>query len=96
MVALVVAVGGAYVLLPLAAWGFVRLLSITLNGSVWVAAALGSGADTWTIARTVGNAAAHAMTTPQVSGGIAGLVVVGGLALFGLQRMLGSGEDSSQ
>lgn len=83
-------------LLPIVAWAFVRALSLTLNGSVWVAAALGSGADTWTIVKTVGTAAADAMATPQASGGIAALVVVGALALFGLQRLLGSEEDSSR
>jgi hypothetical protein len=92
----VVAIGAGYVLLPIVAWGFVRALTLTLNGSVWLAAAIGSGADAWTIVKTVGNAAANAMATPQASGGIAALVVVGALALFGLQRLLGSEEDSSR
>ena len=39
---------------------------------------------------------AGAFVTPQVSGAIVLLVVVGGLALFGLQRLLGSEEDSPQ
>ena len=91
-----VAIGAAYVVLPIAAWAFVHALTATLNGSVWLAAAIGSGADAWTIVRTVGNAAADTMATPQASGGIAVLVVVGALALFGLQRLLGSGEDSSR
>ena len=93
---LVVAVGAAYVLLPVAAWAVVRALTLTLNGSVWLAAAIGSGADGWTIVRTVGNAAAETLVTPQASGAIAALVVVGALALFGLQRLLGSEEDSSR
>jgi hypothetical protein len=96
VVSLIVAVGAAYVLLPIVAWGFVRALSLTLNGSVWLAAAIGSGADAWTIVRTIANAAAGTLTTPQASGAIALLVVVGALALYGLQRLLGSQEDSSR
>jgi hypothetical protein len=96
VVSLIVAVGAAYVLLPIVAWGFVRALSLTLNGSVWLAAAIGSGADTWTIVSTVADAAADSLTTPQASGAIALMVVVGALALYGLQRLLGSGEDSSR
>ena len=96
MVSLVMAVATAYVLLPLAAWAFVRALTLTLNGSVWLAAAIGSGADGWTIVRTVANAAVAALTTPYASAGIAVLVVLGALALFGLQRLLGSEEDPSR
>ena len=96
MISLIVAVATAYVLLPLAAWAVVRVMTLTLNGSVWLAAAIGSGADTWTIVRTVANAAAGALTTPQASAGIAVLVVLGALALVGIQRLLGSEEDSSR
>ena len=96
MVSVVVTVGTAYVLLPVAAWALVRALTLTLNGSVWLAAAIGSGADGWTIVKTVANAAAGTLTTPQASGGIAALVIVGALALFGLQRLLGSEEDGSR
>ena len=89
-------VATAYLLLPIAAWGFVRALTLTLNGCVWLAASISSGADGWTIVRTIAKAAAGAFTTPQVSLAILALVVVGALALFGLQRLLGSEEDSPQ
>lgn len=92
----VVTLGMGYVLLPVAAWALVRALTATLNGSVWLAAALGSGEDGWTIMSTVLNAASRALTTPQASGGIAALVIVGAAALFGLQRLLGSEEDGSR
>ncbi len=94
--AVVVTVAAAYFLLPVAAWAVVRLLTATLNGSVWVAAEFSSGSDGWTITSTVMRAVGGAMVTPQVSGGLLVLVVVGGLALFGLQRLLGSEEDSSR
>ena len=95
-IAVVAALAAAYVLLPVAAWGVVRALTATLNASVWLAAAIGSGADGWTIVGTVFEAASAALTTPQASGGIAALVVVGAAALFGLQRLLGSEEDGSR
>ena len=88
-----VAVGTAYVLLPVAAWALVRSLTAALNGAVWLAAAIGSGADAWTIVRTVGNAVAGTLITPEASAGVAALVIVGALALYGLQRLLGSEED---
>jgi hypothetical protein len=93
---LVVAIAAVYVLLPFAASAFVYVLTMTLNGSVWIAAAVGSGADTWTIVRTIVRAGSGALTTPQASAAIVLLVVLGALALFGLQRLLGSEEDSSR
>ena len=89
-------VATAYLLLPVAAWAFVRALTLTLNGCVWLAASFSSGADGWTILASVGRAATGVLMMPQVSLAIAALVVVGALALFGLQRLLGSEEDSSQ
>ena len=89
-------VAAAYLVLPIAAWAFVRALTSTLNGSIWLAASISSGSDAWTILGTVGRAAAGTLGTPQASGIIALLVVVGALALFGLQRLLGSEEESSR
>jgi hypothetical protein len=88
--------GAAYLLLPAAAWLVVRTLTATLNGCVWMAASLSSGTDGWTIATTIGRAAADAITTPQASGVIALLVVVGALAIYGLQRLLGSEKGESR
>ena len=96
MVALAAIVAGAYLVLPIAAWGFVRALTMTLNGCIWLAASISSGTDAWTIVQTIGKAAAGAFVTPEVSGAIVLLVVVSGLALFGLQRLLGSEEESSR
>jgi hypothetical protein len=96
VIAVVATIAAGYVLLPLAVRGFVRLLTLTLNASVWFAAALGSGNDAWTIASAVGRAGASALVTPQISAIIAGLVLIGAVALFGLQRLLGTEEDSSR
>jgi hypothetical protein len=96
VVAVVSTVAGAYLLLPTAVRLFVRSLMFIVNGSVWLAASLSSGTDGWTIATTVGRAAASTLGTPQVSGFIAVLVLVGGIAVYGLQRLLGSEEESSR
>jgi hypothetical protein len=90
------AIAAGYIALPLAAWAIVRLFTSTLNASVWFAAALSSGSDTWTIVTTIGRAAVGALTTPFATGIIAALVFIGAVALFGLQRLLGTEEDSSQ
>ena len=96
IVTVVGTMAAAYVLLPAAVWLFVRALTLTVNGCVWMAASFSSGTDGWTILTTVGRAAASAISTPQASAIIAALVVVGGAALYGLQRILGSEEESSQ
>jgi hypothetical protein len=96
VVAVTAVVAAAYLLLPIAAWAFVRALTLTLNGCMWLAASISSGTDTWTIVQTIGTAAAGAFATPQISGVIVALVIIGALALFGLQRLLGSEEDSPQ
>jgi hypothetical protein len=94
--AVLATLAAAYLLLPAAVWVFVRTLTLTLNACVWLAASLSSGADGWTIAGTIGRAAAGALMTPQASGIVAALIVVGALALYGLQRLLGSEEESSK
>jgi hypothetical protein len=96
LVTVIGTMAAAYVLLPAAVWLFVRALTSTVNGCVWIAASFSSGTDGWTIASTIGRAAASAISTPQASGVIAALVLIGGVALYGLQRILGSEEESSQ
>jgi hypothetical protein len=84
-----------YLVLPLALRVFVGGLMWTLDACVWLAASLSAGADTWTIVSAVGRAVGGALTTPQASVAIGTLVVLGGLALYLLQRLLGSDEESS-
>lgn len=88
-------VAAAYVLLPLVVRAFVRGLELTVNACVWFAASLSAGADAWTILSTVGRAAASALVSPQAFVVVGGLVLVGAVALYGLQRLLGSEEESS-
>ena len=90
------AVAAAYVALPLAVAACVRLLTLALNGCVWLAASLSSGVDGWTILATMVRAAAGAFSTPEASLAVAVLILVSALALFGLQRLLGSEGESSK
>jgi hypothetical protein len=92
----VTAGAGGFLLVPLAVGWFVRALELTVNACVWLAASLGAGVDAWTIAASVGRAAAAALVTPRALGVIAGLVLVGAVALYGLQRLLGYEEESSR
>jgi hypothetical protein len=94
IVSLAVAAAALFVLLPLVARGFVRGLELTVNASVWFAASLSAGADSWTILKTMGRVAGQALLSPEAFAVVAGLVFAGGLALYGLQRLLGSDEES--
>lgn len=85
-----------YLLLPLAVRALVRTLTLTVSGCVWVAASMSAGADPWTLVAAVGRAAADTLVTREASGVLLGLAVVGALAFYWLQRLLGSDEESSR
>jgi hypothetical protein len=96
IVAVTAGIAAAFVVLPLIVQGFVRGVGAMVNAGLWVATSVGSGSDVWTIAATVGRAAAAAVVTPRVLAGIAALVLVSAVALYGLQRLLGYEEESSR
>jgi hypothetical protein len=85
-----------YLLLPLLARTFVRALTLTVNGCVWLAASMSSGADPWTILSAIGRATSDALVTREASGTLLVLAIVGALAFYWLQRLLGSDEESSR
>ena len=85
-----------YLLLPLATRAGVRVLTLTVNGCVWLAAAMSSGADPWTIASAVGRAAGETLATREASGFLLALAGIGALAFYWLQRLLGTDEESSR
>src|SRR4051812_35669823 len=95
VVSLVIAIAGGFVLVPATVRGLVRLLELTLNGGVWLAASISSGVDAWTIVATVGQAVGRALVTPGALGAAGVLLLVGAGALFGLQRLLDSEEEES-
>ena len=90
------AIGAAgYVLLPLVVRAFIRGLELTVNACVWFAANLSAGVDALTIPSTIGRDAGSALLAPQAFVAVCGLVLIGVLALYGLQRLLGSEDESS-
>lgn len=96
LVSVVGSLAALYLLLPLIARAFVRGLTLTVNACVWLAASVSAGADPWTIVSAVFSAAGDALATREVSGLLLALVVVGGLAFYWLQRLLGTEEESSR
>src|SRR5688572_3670555 len=96
LISVIASAAALYLLLPLAARAFVRALTLTVNGCVWLAASMSAGVDSWTIVSSIGRAMSDALATREASGLLLGLVVVGGLAFYWLQRLLGSDEESSR
>jgi hypothetical protein len=92
-VALSATIAGGFVLVPVTVSGLIRLLELTLNGGLWLAASISSGADGWTIVATVGRAVARALVTPGALGAAGLLLLVAAGAVFGLQRLLDSEEE---
>ena len=89
----VVAAGIAILMIPLAARAFVRGIVLLAAGCVWLATALSMGVSVWTVLGTIWQNVAGAMATPMVSAALWGLVVIGALALYWLQRLLGPEEE---
>lgn len=95
-VAAVLAAGTAFILLPLAVRAIFHAIVLTSNACVWFAGSLGAGVDIWTILATIGRSAGTALISGQALAVVGGLVLVGAIALYGLQRLLGSEEESSR
>src|SRR2546422_4039452 len=84
------------VLLPLLGRALVRAVELLVAGCVWVATSISVGVRIWDVLATIGRAAAGELATPAASVVLALLVLVGIAALYGLQRLLESEEESSQ
>jgi Na+/phosphate symporter len=95
LVAATICVAAAFLLLPLAVQGLLRVLDLVLTGCIWLTTSLGSDADAWTILAAVGRAAARALMTTRVLAVVGALVLMSALALYGLQRLLGTEEESA-
>lgn len=92
----VLVAGTAFILLPLAVRAMFHAIVLTSNACVWFAGSLGAGVDMWTILATIGRSAGTALVRGQALAVVGGLVLVGAVALYGLQRLLGSEEGSSR
>jgi hypothetical protein len=89
----IVAAASIFLLIPFAARVFVRGIVLLAAGCVWLATSLSTGASPWTMLATVWRTAATAMSSPTASAMLWGLVILGALALYWLQRLLGSEEE---
>ena len=91
---IVLSVVTARSLVPLAAHAFVRAIELIMNACVWFATSLSVGVSLSSILGTIGRNAAGLLRTRQASLGLTLLMAVGALAAYGLQRLLGSDEES--
>jgi hypothetical protein len=82
--------------LPYVVRAFVRGVVLLLNACLWVALSMSTGASVWSLITTIGRASAAALVTPMASGILIGLVAISLVALYLLQRLLGSEEESSE
>ena len=89
----VAAAGSAFLLIPFAARAFVRGIVLLAAGCVWLATSLSSGVSLWTMLATIWRGVTEALATPAASVALWSLVAVGALALYWLQRLLGSEEE---
>jgi hypothetical protein len=89
----VAAAGIGFLALPLAARAFVRGIVLLAAGCVWLATSLSMGVSVWTLLDTIWQNVAATVATPTASAALWSLVVVGALALYWLQRLLGSEEE---
>ena len=79
--------------LPVVVRALVQALELVVRGSIWLATATARGDNTWTIVTAVGRGLTAALITPGALGVVGGLLLLGALALFGLQRLLDSEEQ---
>jgi hypothetical protein len=91
-----VAAAAFFVLVPLVGRLFVRLIEFLVAACVWLATSIGVGLSMWDVLATVGRAAAGGLATSTASVALGVLVLVGIVALYWLQRLIESEEESSQ
>jgi hypothetical protein len=89
----VVVAGLGILALPLAARVLVRGIVLLAAGCVWVATSLSMGVSVWSMLETIWRNVAATVATPTASAVLWSLVVLGALALYWLQRLLGSEEE---
>jgi hypothetical protein len=89
----VIAAATATLLVPLAARIFVRGIVLLAAVCVWLATSLSTGTSGWTMLATAWQAASNAMASPTASAILWGFVILGALALYWLQRLLGSEQE---
>jgi hypothetical protein len=74
----------------------VRLLNFSVQGFVWIVGGLEGGLDVWSLLVEIGRAVGGTLATPQVSGGVVMIELVGIVALYALLRMLALDRESTR
>ena len=73
---------------------FFDAVDLGVRGAVWTSESLERGL-VWAILGQIGRVMAAIIATPQVTGALIGIGMVGALALYGLQRVLSSEQEPS-
>ena len=60
-----------------------------VQGLVWTANAVGGGLRWWSLLENVGSAVGTAVATPQTTAVLVALELMGAMAVYGIQRLLG-------
>ncbi len=99
-VAIAVASAGAlYLFGVLVLGGLVRGTVLVADTLVWVMTSVSGGARWWSIAARVGTAVGETVSAPQTTALMAGLELVGAMAIYAFQRLLrhdGGAGDSRE
>ena len=96
LVGLSLTVAGLFIVLPFLGRAAARGIELLVAGCVWLATSIGTGVSLWDVIGTLVWAGIQSIVSPTGSVVLAGLVVVGILALYWLQRLLESEEESTQ
>ncbi len=96
IVGLSLVAAAVFVLLPLLGRAFVRAIELLVAGCLWLATSIGVGVSIWDVLGTIARAVAGGLATWTASVALAVLVLIGIVALYWLQRLLESEEESSQ
>src|SRR2546425_1875617 len=95
LLAVAVSIAAVSLLLPLALRLFVRAIELTMKACVWVARSLSVGMSLWSMARVVVRNAAGMMVSGEATAALAVLVLVGGLAAYGFNLVVGFAQEFS-
>jgi hypothetical protein len=72
------------------------VLDRALDACIWLTLSFDADADVWTVLAAISRGVAGLFMTRRALVGLATLVLLSSLALYALQRLLGTEEESSQ
>ena len=95
-VVITVGIASSFALVPVVVQGSLATLDLTLDTAVWLTMAFEADDDIWTVLATIGGWAAEIFMTRRAMAAFGTLVLISSVALYALQRLLGTEEESSQ